>query len=45
MGCYEVFFGDIIGVGILMFIKLLLDDVLNEVDVSRVVVYFYDIYG
>ena len=45
MGCYEVSLGDTIGVGTPMSTKLLLDDVLNEVDVSKVAAHFHDTYG
>lgn len=45
MGCYEVLLGDIIGVGILGYIYCLFDILFEDIDVSKFVVYFYDIYG
>jgi hydroxymethylglutaryl-CoA lyase len=45
MGCYEVSLGDTIGVGTPMTTKLLLDDVLKEIDVSKVAAHFHDTYG
>jgi len=45
MGCYEVSLGDTIGVGTPMSTKLLLDDVLKEIDVSKVAAHFHDTYG
>lgn len=45
MGCYEIFFGDIIGVGILGVMKQLIVVVTKYVLIEKVVVYCYDIYG
>ena len=45
MGCYEVSLGDTIGVGTPMSTKLLLDDVLKEINVSKVAAHFHDTYG
>ena len=45
MGCYEVSLGDTIGVGTPLSTKLLLDDVLKEINVNNVAAYFHDTYG
>lgn len=45
MGCYEIFLGDIIGVGIFGGMKDMLFVVMQEVFVVVLVVYCYDIYG
>lgn len=45
MGCYEVSLGDTIGVGTPKATRLLLDDVLREISVSKVAAHFHDTYG
>lgn len=45
MGCYEVSLGDTIGVGTPKATSLMLDDVLREIDVSKVAAHFHDTYG
>ncbi len=45
MGCYEVSLGDTIGVGTPRATRLLLENVLKEVDVSKLAAHFHDTYG
>lgn len=45
MGCYEIFLGDTIGVGILGSMKMMLESVMKEIFLGVFVVYCYDIYG
>jgi len=45
MGCYEVSLGDTIGVGTPRATRLLLENVLKEVDVRKLAAHFHDTYG
>ena len=45
MGCYEVSLGDTIGIGTPKSTSLLLDEVLKDIDVSKVAAHFHDTYG
>lgn len=45
MGCYEVSLGDTIGVGTPKSTSLLLDEVLKDIEVSKVAAHFHDTYG
>lgn len=45
MGCYEVSLGDTIGVGTPRSTRLLLENVLKEVDVRKLAAHFHDTYG
>lgn len=45
MGCYEISLGDTIGTGTPGATKALMDEVLNDIPVSKIAVHFHDTYG
>ncbi|GFD94284.1 hydroxymethylglutaryl-CoA lyase [Alteromonas sp. KUL156] len=45
MGCYEVSLGDTVGVGTPRATRILLENVLKEVGVSKLAAHFHDTYG